>query len=86
MKLLLTVLFSLFITTVSFGQAITYEDFRAVIPFLQKEDFKGAFEKTNQLLRGTQNYSLSMRGIVMYMNIFSAAGMVAQNQMIPNDK
>lgn len=85
MKLLLTFLLSLSITTGSFGQTITYEDFRAVIPFLQKEDFKGAFEKTSQLLSGTENDSLKLRGIVIYMNIFSSAGMVAQDQMSHED-
>lgn len=62
-------------------QTITYDDFREVIPFLQKEDFKEAFEKTRQLLTSTQNDSSDLRGIVTYMNIYSAAGMVTKDQM-----
>ena len=80
MKFILT-LFSLIIATSSFGQVITYENFKSIIPFVQKEDFKGAFEKTSALLNTTQNDSSDFRGIVIYMNIFSAAGMVALGQI-----
>lgn len=65
----------------SFGQAITYDDFKKIIPFLQKEDFKTAYEKTKLLLSSTENDSSDLRGIVTYMNIFSAAGMVTLDQM-----
>jgi len=85
MKFILTLLFSLFIVTIIYGQTITYDDFRSVIPFLQKEDFKDAFEITNQLLGSTQNDSSDLRGIVTYMNIFSSAGMVSQKQMSYDD-
>lgn len=74
-------LLPMIIGTRSFGQAITYEDFKAVIPFLQKEDFKGAFDQTNELLMSTQKDSSDIRGIVTYMNIFAAAGMVTLDQM-----
>lgn len=80
-KTILTLLTSLTITTFSFGQSITYEDFKGVIPFLQKEDFKGAFEKTTKLLNSTDNDNSDLHGIVTYMNIFSAAGMVTLDQM-----
>ena len=85
MKLILTILFSLTIATTSFGQVITYVDFKSVIPFLQKEDFIGAFDKTNQLLTSTQNDSSDLRGIIVYMNIFSAAGMVTLDKMTHAD-
>ena len=81
MKLILLFLIPVIVTTNSIGQVITYDDFRTVIPFLQKEDFKGAFDKTNKLLVSTLNDSSDLRGIVTYMNIFSAAGMVALDQM-----
>ena len=80
-KLILTIITSLTIATTTFGQTITYDDFKEVIPFLGKEDFKGAYKKTTQLLKSTFNDSSDLRGIVTYMNIFSAAGMVALNQM-----
>jgi len=85
MKLILTLLLPLLIATTSYGQVITYDDFKTVIPFLQKEDFKSAFEKTSQLLSATQNDSSDLRGIVTYMNIFSAAGMVTLDQMTHED-
>lgn len=81
MKIIFTILISLTIATTSFGQEISYDDFKSVIPFLQKEDFKGAFDKTSQLLASTQNDSSDLHGIVVYMNIFSAAGMVTLDQM-----
>lgn len=81
MKFILIFLFPFFIGTTIYGQVITYDDFKTVIPYLQKEDFKGAFEKTNQLLSSTQNDTSDLRGIVTYMNIFSSAGMVSLGQM-----
>lgn len=80
-KLILTIITSLTIATTTLGQTITYDDFKEVIPFLQKEDFKGAYEKTNKLLKSTTNDNSDLRGIVTYMNIFSAAGMVTLDQM-----
>jgi hypothetical protein len=85
MKILLTLLFPIVFVTTIFGQVISYDDFKTVIPFLQKEDFKGAFEKTSQLLNTTQNDSSDLRGIVTYMNIFSSAGMVTLDQMTHDD-
>ena len=81
MKIILTLLIPFIFKTTAYGQSITYDDFKTVIPFLQKEDFKGAFEKTSQLLSTTENDSSDLRGIVTYMNIFSAAGMVTLDQM-----
>ena len=84
MKFILTLLCPL-IAFACYGQAMTAEQFRSVIPFVQKEDFKGAFEKTNQLLSTTENDSSDLRGIVTYMNIFSAAGMVTLDQLTHAD-
>ncbi|NNV54107.1 hypothetical protein [Limnovirga soli] len=85
MKYILTLLLHFVVTTTSYGQIITYDDFKSVIPFVQKEDFKAAFEKTSELLNSTQNDSSDLRGIVTYMNIFSAAGMVTLDQMTHAD-
>ena len=80
-KLILTLLISLAIASNSFGQTITYEDFKEVIPFLQKEDYKGAYEKTSTLLTTKPDENSDFKGIVMYMNIYSATGMVILDQM-----
>lgn len=85
MKFISILLLPLIISSVSYCQAISYEEFKTVIPLLQTEDFKGAFEKTSQLLNTTQNDSSDLRGIVTYMNIFSAAGMVSLDQMTHAD-
>ena len=81
MKYMFALLLPLLVSITSYGQVITYEDFTSVIPFLQKEDFKSAYEKTSQLLSTRENDSSDLRGIVTYMNIFSAAGMVTLDQM-----
>lgn len=74
-------IFILLVSVTAGAQVISYDDFRELIPFLQKEDYKGAFEKTSHLLSSTQNDSSDLRGIVTYMNIYSAAGMVTKDQM-----
>lgn len=85
MKFVRTLLLLLIIPAFSNSQVITYDEFKAIIPFLQKEDFKEAFHKTSQLLNNTENDSSDLRGIVTYMNIFSAAGMVSLDQMTHAD-
>jgi hypothetical protein len=85
MKFLSVILLTLTVVSGSYGQNLTYDDFRSVIPFLQKEDFKSAFEKTSELLSATSDDSSDLRGIVTYMNIFSAAGMVSMEQMTHAD-
>jgi len=85
MRNLLALLFPIIFGTSVCGQVISYDDFKTLIPFLQKEDFKGAFKKTSQLLNTTQNDSSDLRGIVTYMNIFSSAGMVTLDQMTQGD-
>jgi hypothetical protein len=77
----LIIAFILFFTVSLKAQVVTYDDFKEVIPFLQKEDYKGAFEKTKYLLASTKGDSSDLRGIVTYMNIYSAAGMVTKDQM-----
>ncbi|MGL4631564.1 MAG: hypothetical protein ACRCVT_10200 [Leadbetterella sp.] len=65
----------------SYCQTITYEDFKEVIPFLEKEEYKEAYKLTKKLLKNTVNDSSDLRGIVTYMNLFSASGMVIKDQM-----
>lgn len=84
MKFFVTGILLLFSTTIC-AQVISHDDFKSVIPYLQNEDFKSAFEKTSQLLASTHNDSSDIRGIVTYMNIFSAAGMVTADQMTHED-
>ncbi|MFT3845333.1 MAG: hypothetical protein QM725_09785 [Lacibacter sp.] len=85
MKITLTILLSCIIITNTRSQVVTYDDFKTIIPYLQKEDFKTAFEKTSQILNSTKNDSSDLRGVVTYMNIFSSAGMVSLGQMTYED-
>src|SRR5882757_1661499 len=85
MKFILTLIFPLCFGTRAFAQVITYDNLKTVIPYLQKEDFKSVFSKTNQLLSATQNDSSDLRGVITYMNIFSSAGMVSLGQMTYDD-
>jgi hypothetical protein len=80
MKRLFTLLLVLTNLTL-FAQELTYEDFKTVIPFLQKEDFKGAFERTNELIKKSNNDTSDFRAQINYMNVYSSAGMVALDQM-----
>lgn len=84
-KLFLTLFLPLIIIITTNAQTISYEDFKNVIPYLQKEDFKEAYKITSSLLKSTINDSSDLRAIVIYMNIFSASGMVTLNQMTHNE-
>src|ERR1700744_5202765 len=85
MRDILLSFFSLILCVTSHAQVITYDDFKSVIPLIQKEDFKGTFDKTKHLLDSTQNDYSDLRGIITYMNILSSAGMVTKDQMTYDD-
>src|SRR4051812_3957632 len=72
---------SFLINSTVFAQTISREDFLSVIPFLQKEDFSGAFEATKTLLEKDKDKSSELRPIVTYMNIFSGAVMVSKGEL-----
>ncbi len=63
------------------GQVITYKDLETVIPFLEKEDFKTAFNKTSNLLASKKKDTSDLRAVIIYANIYAAAGMVTLGQM-----
>ncbi len=77
----LLVLLLITISSSTFAQKLTYDDFKSIIPFLQKEDFKGAFEKTNTLLKKGKADTSDIKAQISYMNIYSAAGMVSKGEM-----
>ena len=52
-KILLLLLCSISLNAIA--QEITYDEFRTIIPFLVKEDFKSAFEKSDALLKRTSD-------------------------------
>lgn len=78
-------MFPIIFGTTIYGQVISNDDLKTVVSFIQNEDFKGAFDKTGTLLSTTQNDASDMRGFITYINILSAAGMVAVDQMTSDE-
>jgi hypothetical protein len=65
----------------SYGQTLTYDDFKSLIPYLKTEEWKSAYKESAKLLKSADKDSSEFRAIILYINIFSAAGMVTENQM-----
>lgn len=84
MKTICTALF-LIIATAGVAQPLGTDDFRTLIPFLQQQDYKGAFEKSEALLKASDADTSDVRAQVAYINIYAAAGMVTQDQMTHKD-
>jgi len=80
MKKILVLLFIMSSATF-FAQELTHEDFKSIIPFLKTEDYKGAFNRSQELLNTTKSDTTDIRAQVSYMNIYSSAGMVTLKQM-----
>lgn len=81
MKFILPLMFAFsFIGHVK-AQSISYEQFKDLIPHLQKSDFKTTFEKSSELLSKTTEDSSDIRGIVSYMNIYAATMLVSEKKM-----
>ncbi|MCL9805069.1 hypothetical protein NAT51_06040 [Flavobacterium amniphilum] len=76
---------SLFVSVNVYSQTVTYEDFKLLIPFVQNENYKEVFEKSNEILSKTVDDSSDLRGIVSYMNLYASAGMVTVDQMSYED-
>lgn len=82
MRKLILILIISFATTISvFGQSISHEDFQNLISLMQKEDFKTAYQKTSELLTSTPYDDSDERGLITYMNISSATGLVALGEI-----
>jgi hypothetical protein len=63
------------------AQTVSYDDFRSLIPLMQKEDYNSAFKASDKILNATVNDSSNLRGIVTYMNLLASAGMVSKGDM-----
>jgi len=81
MKRLLTTFILFFGLYQSYGQTLTYNDFKSLIPYLKTEDWKSAFKESDKLLKSADKDTSEFHAIILYINIFSAAGMVTENQM-----
>jgi hypothetical protein len=81
MKIFITAIILLFGLFQSFGQSLTDNDFNSLIPSLQKEDWKTAFTLSSKLLKSNKDDTSGYHAKILYINIFSAAGMVAAGDM-----
>lgn len=81
MKRTILLLSFICLQTILVAQTVSYDDFRSIIPFLQKEDFASAYKASTKILNTTENDSSDLRGIVTYINIYAAAGMVSKGEM-----
>ena len=81
MKKILTLIILFAGLNQSFGQTLSYDDFNSLIPYLKTEDWKSAFKESSKLLKSTDKDTSEFHAIILYINIFSAAGMVTKNQM-----
>ena len=79
-KILITTIF-LFGLISGYSQTLTDQDFRSLIPYLKIEDWKGAYKKSSKLLKSAENDTSEFHAIILYINIFSGAGMVSENKM-----
>ena len=81
MKTFLTTVILCFCLYQSYSQTLTDKDFNSLIPFLQKEDWKSAFDQSTKLLKSTESDTSAYHAKILYINIFSAAGMVSEGKM-----
>lgn len=81
MKKVLTLIILFIGLNQSFGQTLSYDDFKSLIPYLKTEDWKSAFKVSSKLLKSADKDTSEFHAIILYINIFSAAGMVTENQM-----
>ena len=63
------------------AQELTYENFKSLIPYLKKEDWKSSFAASGKLLAAATGDTSDFHAIIVYIHIFSAAGMVTEGQM-----
>lgn len=67
------------------AQELTQDDFNALIPYLQKEDYNGAFGQSEILLKKSTTDTSDARAQIAYVNVYAAAGMVTVGQMSHKD-
>lgn len=69
---------------ISQAQKITQEDYKSIIPFLQAEDWKSAYKMSSKLLEKASADTSEYKTMVVYFNIYAAAGMTSENKMNRN--
>lgn len=64
------------------AQSISVEQFMELIPSLEKEDWKSAFEQSSKLLKAAPDDTSEFRARIIYINIFAAAGLVSEKKCL----
>lgn len=79
-KFLLVV--TLFISVFSVkAQTLSYDDFKSLVPYLKEENWGEAFKRSSVLLQSASKDTFDFKAVIVYINIFSAAGMVSEGNM-----
>ena len=60
---------------------ITRADFQQLIPDLEKEDWKTVYKKSGALLAANPSDSSEMHAMMVYIRLFSGAGLVSEGKM-----
>ena len=81
MKYLFTYLIILLFTHFSSAQPLTHEDFGRLMPSIKQENWKSTFDESSKLLYREPNDTSDYHAIILYIHIFSGAGLVSQKQM-----
>lgn len=75
----------LFMSSKTFSQDLSYEDFKTLVPFLKNQDYKSAFEKSDELLKKSGVDTSDVHAQIAYINVYASAGMVTTDQMTYDD-
>ncbi len=81
MRFLLVLIFTTVLSCCSFAQIINQNDLEQIFKALDDGEYKTAFKKSTDILNEPLNDSSEFRGIIVYANIISAAGLVSLNKM-----
>jgi hypothetical protein len=68
------------ISIIHYGQ-VTRADFQQLIPYLKKEDWKPIYKKSGALLASNPGDTSEMHAMMVYIRLFSGAGLVSQGKM-----
>jgi hypothetical protein len=60
---------------------VTSADFQELIPYLEKEDWKPVYKKSGTLLLANPTDSSEMHAMMVYIRLFSGAGLVSEGKM-----
>jgi hypothetical protein len=63
------------------SQTVSTDDFMRLVPYLEQENWKPAFELSYKILKSTPGDTSDLHAKVVYIIIFSAAGMVTVGDM-----